>query len=115
MKFFLQILLFFLLITQIHYPQWTNQNPVPDGNDLWSTFFVDDSTGWIVGSGGFIKKTTNAGNEWIQQNSGTTLILKSIQFVDQNTGWICGESGLILKTTDGGQIGIHLQVVQHNT
>ena len=69
---------------------------------LWSTFFVDDSTGWIVGSGGFIKKTTNAGNEWILQNSGTTLILKSVQFVDQNTGWICGESGLILKTTNGG-------------
>ena len=42
MKSFLQILLFFLLITQIHYPQWTNQNPVPDGNNLWSTFFIDD-------------------------------------------------------------------------
>ena len=102
MKFFLQILLFFLLVTQIHYPQWTNQNLVPDHNDLWSTFFVDDITGWIVGSGGFIKKTTNAGNEWFQQNSGTTLILKSVQFVNQNTGWICGESGLILKSTDGG-------------
>jgi len=102
MKYFLQILLFFLLITQRQYPQWTNQNLVPDHNDLWSTFFVDDSTGWIVGSGGFIKKTTNAGNEWIQQNSGSTLILKVVQFVDQNTGWICGEAGLILKTTDSG-------------
>ena len=102
MKSFLQILFFFLLITQIHFSQWTNQNPVPDGNDLWSTFFVDDNSGWIVGSGGFIKKTTNAGLDWIQQNSGTTLILKSIQFVNQSTGWICGESGLILKTTNGG-------------
>ena len=97
------IMLFIILITSGIYSQWTNQNPVPDGNDLWSTFFVDDSTGWIVGSGGFIKKTTNAGNEWIEQNSETTLILKAVQFVDQNTGWICGESGLILKTTDGGQ------------
>ena len=84
------------------YPQWTNQNPVPDGNDLWSTFFVDDSTGWIVGSEGFIKKTTNSGVDWIEQKSGTTLILKSVQFITQNTGWICGEGGLILKTTDGG-------------
>ena len=103
MRSFLQIVLFYLLITQIHYPQWTNQNPVPDGNDLWSTFFVDDSTIWIVGSEGFIKKTTNMGLDWIQQNSGTTHILKSVQFVNQSTGWICGESGLILKTTDGGQ------------
>jgi len=102
MKYFLQILLFFLLNNQLAYPQWTNLNLVPDHNDLWSTFFIDDNTGWIVGSGGFIKKTTNAGNEWIEQNSGTTAILKSIQFVDQNTGWICGETGLILKSTDGG-------------
>jgi photosystem II stability/assembly factor-like uncharacterized protein len=102
MKSFLIILLYFLLITQMHYPQWTNQNPVPYGNDLWSTFFVDDNTGWIVGSDGFIKKTTNAGVDWVQQNSSTTSTLKSVQFVDQNTGWICGESGLILKTTNGG-------------
>ena len=102
MKTILRILLFILLITQLACPQWTNQNLVPDANDLWSTFFVDDSTGWIVGSWGFIKKTTNAGNEWIQQNSGTTSTLRSVQFVDQNNGWICGEAGLILKTNDGG-------------
>ena len=101
MKNLYLITFFFILITSIIHSQWTNQNPVPFGNDLWSTFFVDD-TGWIVGSDGFIKKTTNAGEDWIEQYSGTTLILKSVQFVDQNIGWICGESGLILKTTDGG-------------
>ena len=103
MKSFLQILLLFLLIHQIHYSQWTNQNPVPDGNDLWCTFFVDDNTGWIVGSDGFIKKTSNAGIDWVQQKSNTSLMLKSVQFVNKNSGWICGESGLTLKTTDGGQ------------
>ena len=101
MKSFLQILLFLILITPSYYPQWTNQNPVPDGNDLWSTFFIDD-TGWIVGSGGFIIKTTNAGLDWVEQNSGTTDILKSVQFINPSTGWICGEGGLILKTTNGG-------------
>jgi len=84
-----------------------NQNPVPDGNDLWSTFFIDD-TGWIVGSDGFIKKTTNAGLDWVLQESNTTLILKSVQFINPNTGWICGESGLILKTTNGGENWIPL-------
>ena len=92
----------FILSSFNTYPQWTNQNLVPDANDLWSTFFIDNNTGWIVGSGGFIKKTTNAGDEWILQNSGTTSTLKSVQFVNQNTGWISGEGGLILKTTDGG-------------
>jgi photosystem II stability/assembly factor-like uncharacterized protein len=88
--------------------QWTNQNIVPDGNHLWSTFFVDDNIGWIAGSDGFIKKTTNAGLDWVEQNGGTTLTLKSIQFIDQHTGWICGEAGLIIKTTDGGQNWIEL-------
>ena len=95
------IAFFIISISSIIPSQWTNQNPVPQGNDLWSTFFIDD-TGWIVGSEGFIKKTTNSGVDWIEQNSGTTLTLKSVQFINQSTGWICGESGLILKTTDGG-------------
>jgi len=102
MKKLLLFTFLFILSTLIIYPQWINQNPVPDGNDLWSTFFVDDTTGWIVGSDGFIKKTTNAGLDWLTQNSGTTNILKSAQFIDQNTGWICGQGGLIIKTTDGG-------------
>jgi photosystem II stability/assembly factor-like uncharacterized protein len=92
----------YILFSKISYSQWTNQNPVPNGDDLWSTFFIDDNTGWIVGSDGFIKKTTNAGIDWIMQNSGTNLTLKSVQFANQNTGWICGERGLIIKTTDGG-------------
>lgn len=100
-KFKLIAILSFFCIVNI-YPQWTNQNPVPNGNDLWSTYFIDDNTGWIVGSDGFIKKTTNAGLDWIQQNSGTTLTLKAVNFIDLNTGWICGEDGLILKTTNGG-------------
>ena len=87
----------------IIYPQWTNQNLVPDGNHLWSISFVNDNTGWIVGSKGFIKKTTNAGNDWVQQNSGTSLTLRSVQFINSNVGWICGDEGLIIKTTDGGQ------------
>ena len=98
--YFALFLLFTISITQA---QWTNQNPVPNGNHLYSNFFIDDNIGWVVGSGGFIKKTTNAGLDWIQQSSGTTLTLKSVQFINQNIGWICGESGLIIKTTDSGQ------------
>ena len=67
----LLFILLFIISLASSYPQWTNQNPVPEGNDIWSTFFVDDNTGWIVGSDGFIKKTSNAGIDWIQQNSGT--------------------------------------------
>ncbi|MBK9096604.1 MAG: T9SS type A sorting domain-containing protein [bacterium] len=92
----------FLLTTAITLPQWTNQNPVPEGNHLWSTFFITDNTGWIVGSDGFIRKTANGGLDWFEQNGGTSSTLRSVQFINENTGWICGENGLIIKTTDGG-------------
>lgn len=45
---------------------------------------------------------------WVQQNSGTTLPLRSVFFVDSLYGWAVGgifggpDSGVILKTTDGG-------------
>ena len=99
----LQFLSLLFFVTSVLNAQWTNQNPVPDGNNLWSTFFINDSTGWIIGSDGFIKKTTNAGLDWLQQSSNTNLTLKSVRFFDENRGWICGENGLILKTTNGGQ------------
>ena len=102
MKSFLHISFFFLTVTQLLYPQWTNQNPVPSGNNLNSVFFIDDNTGWIVGSDGFITKTTNAGVDWLKENSGTTIDLNSIYFVDSSTGWAIGRSGLIIKTTNGG-------------
>ena len=98
----------FFFTTAITFPQWTNQNPVPEGNNLWSTFFVNDYTGWIVGSDGFIKKTINGGLDWIEQNSSTSSTLRSVQFINENTGWICGENGLIIKTTDGGTSWLEL-------
>lgn len=51
MKFCLQILFLFLLINSLAFSQWTNQNPVPNNNDLWSVFFADDSTGWLIDKG----------------------------------------------------------------
>ncbi len=98
-----KIFLILLLFTSSIFSQWTNQNLVPEGNHLWSTFFINDNTGWIAGSEGLIKKTSNGGIDWALQNSGTKLTLKSIQFINPTSGWLIGENGLILKSTDGGQ------------
>ena len=70
--------------------------------DLFSVDFVDQNTGWAVGDGGTILKTTNGGTNWILQTSGTTFNLWSVDFVDQNIGWSVGGDGTILNTTDGG-------------
>jgi hypothetical protein len=55
-----------------------------------------------VGYGGTILKTTDSGNNWEIQISGTSGILASVHFTSSNNGWISGENGIILRTTDGG-------------
>jgi hypothetical protein len=49
-----------------------------------------------------ILNTTNAGNVWFSQNSGTNQNLLSVCFVDARTGYICGKYGTLLKTSNSG-------------
>ena len=79
------------------------------GNVLHSTFFVPNSpsTGYAVGWNGTIKKTTDAGNTWVSQTSGTTQFLNSVFFVSQGSsiaGYAAGTNGKIIKTTIGAGI-----------
>lgn len=99
-----------------------------DGGETWSSvylgisnyltgvFFVDQSTGWIIGgksswnspSNAIIMGTTNGGSSWtIQYTSHEDL--NGLYFTDRHNGWIVGSTnpqveneGLILHTTDGG-------------
>jgi len=43
-------------------------------------------------------------SQWIQQNSNTTKMLRSVCFTDENHGFVVGDSGTILKTEDGGSV-----------
>ncbi|MCK9413454.1 MAG: YCF48-related protein [Prolixibacteraceae bacterium] len=75
-------------------------------NDLT---FINDSTGYAVSLQGRIVKTSNAGKNWVQLNSPTTLPLQAVQFIDEKTGFIIGgdnHSGIFLKTMDGGETWI---------
>jgi photosystem II stability/assembly factor-like uncharacterized protein len=82
--------------------QWHWQNPLPQGNTLRGASFVDANTGTVVGDYGTIVRTTNGGNSWTVQASGTTQDLWAVSFTDANNGTAVGEAGTILGTTDGG-------------
>lgn len=75
-------------------------------NPLWSVDFPISGAslvGFAVGSQGTILKTYDAGANWQQQNSGTSLRLNKVFFKDFDFGFAVGENGLILRTTTGGE------------
>ena len=82
--------------------QWQWQNPLPQGNNLRGASFVDANTGTVVGENGTIVRTTDGGNSWTIQASGTTQTLWAVSFTDPNHGTAVGEAGTIVGTTDGG-------------
>ena len=102
MKKVLQILLFFLFVTQICFAQWYEQTSGTKVS-LTSVHFENANNGWTVGENGTIIHTTNGGQEWRTQTSGTSKHLNGVWFSDLNTGWIVGDSGKIFKTSNGGQ------------
>lgn len=82
-----------------------------DGGSTWSSqsaqggyglCMVNETTGYVCGSSGKIRKTTDGGTNWIDQNSGTTSSFKKIHFVDVNNGWAVTFDGGIYHTSDGG-------------
>ena len=93
------ILLIFLYAN--HYSQWQKLN-INTTEWLTSTYFINDSTGYVCGSNGIIIKTTDYGISWNQQDTKTKKTLRSIYFIDENIGIASGYMGIILRTTDSG-------------
>lgn len=67
---------------------WFWQNPLPCGNNLNDVCFIDPNTGIAVGDFGTILRTSDGGNNWILQASGTTRNLNAVSFADDSNGAI---------------------------
>jgi photosystem II stability/assembly factor-like uncharacterized protein len=110
-SFILTLIILFLLVRVTHTQQgWNWRNPLPQGNDLTSTKFLNNNTGYAVGKCGTVIKTTNGGNNWYFLPSGTTNDLNDCSFADVNTGYAVGYSSTVLKTTNGGINWISLNI-----
>lgn len=64
-------------------------------------YFIDDATGWMVGSEGTIASTTDGGDTWIGQVV-DSCDFRDVQFIDERNGWIAGKDGALYNTVDGG-------------
>jgi photosystem II stability/assembly factor-like uncharacterized protein len=72
---------------------------------FFDLFFVNADNGWAVGTGGVIRRITNASSGtpgFAFQTSGTAQQLNGIFMLDLQRGWIVGNGGTILRTTNGG-------------
>jgi photosystem II stability/assembly factor-like uncharacterized protein len=70
-------------------------------SDLLSLAAVGSSA-WASGVNGLMLHTSDDGQTWKGQSSGTTNSLNGIYFLDANTGWAVGDAGTIVQTSDGG-------------
>jgi photosystem II stability/assembly factor-like uncharacterized protein len=105
------IILFLLksdsLISQTN---WIVQ-PVQTNKYLNKVFFVNNNTGWIAGDSGLILKTSDKGQSWTEQNTGTFDNIFNIFFLNERLGWAltwlvipdsASYTGTILLTTTNG-------------
>ena len=61
--------------------------------------FADVKMGWIAGRDGIVLRTTDGGETWEEQKSGTTRNLYGVSFAPSGqTGWVVGDGGTILAS-----------------
>lgn len=86
-------------------PVASASEPVPAANvrqNMYSTCFADDTTGWAVGDLGRIFYTRDGAQTWEIQGAGTKRPFLSVSCLDGQRAWIAGQAGQMARTTDGG-------------
>src|SRR3954465_3061500 len=82
---------------------WVWQNPLPQGNALYSIHFAPDKlTGFAVGDDRAILRTTDGGFTWESQISPVDPTLSAVFVRDERSAIIVGVRGTILITDNGG-------------
>jgi photosystem II stability/assembly factor-like uncharacterized protein len=101
------IILVFLLMSGLAFPQWALQNSNVT-NPLTSVWFTSAQQGWAAGgfeqSGGIILATTDGGLHWKNQYIDSTTSFSALCFTSSRQGWVAGGNGygVILATVDSG-------------
>lgn len=104
------VLQVFIFSSAVLKADWQPQTSGTTEN-LYSSYFINASTGWVVGANGKILFTSNGGSSWSTQSSATTQTLFDVKFTSAANGFIIGSLNTFLKTTNGGVNWVSLGVV----
>ena len=61
--------------------------------------FINEMSGWLVGSEGIVYKTADGGNIWKRETTGVITDLRAVYMATNSKGWIVGDEGVILTYT----------------
>lgn len=101
LKKLLLCLILLLLNLNLH-SQWISK-PTNSFFDLFDCYFLNSTTGFVVGYGNTLLKTTNGGDNWINLSFPSTANnINCIHFINNNTGFLCSTNDTLMKTIDGG-------------
>jgi len=98
------------LLSSLAFAAWDQLNSGVTG-PLYSVHFPEGTqVGYAVGACldslggeiGLVIKTTDGGDTWLQQVSGTAGALNSVYFKSNDTGFAVGAAGAAIRTFDGG-------------
>jgi photosystem II stability/assembly factor-like uncharacterized protein len=82
---------------------WIWQNPLPQGNPLYSISFAKDrDSGFAVGSDSTILRTQDGGFSWEKLSAPQDVTLSGVFVRDNRNAVIVGSRGTILWTDNGG-------------
>ncbi len=77
--------------------------------------FINSQTGFCVGEGGRVMKTTNSGQTWTLLTPNIGAALLDLHFVNTNLGFVVGVNGTVKKTINGGTTFTNVSGVPSNT
>lgn len=76
---------------------------IPTTITMYGVWFNPSGHGWVVGTSGTVRYTTDRGVNWRTPGAtGTTQTLWDVRFVGDNVGFAVGGAGALLVTADGG-------------
>jgi photosystem II stability/assembly factor-like uncharacterized protein len=97
-----QLIVFALLLAAnaVAAVAWESQK---SGTMAWlrAVYFVDERTGWAVGSKGALLRTEDGGRIWAVRPRPTEDTLRDVYFMNEESGWlVCDRSIYLLKTKE---------------
>lgn len=108
----ISVLLLLLLCFQSANANWVKQK---SSTFAWfkDVYFLNETKGWIAGSGGAFFTTSDGGKTWEKLDAKTEDTIRQIHFSDESNGWLLCEQSVfssgssspsyLLKTADGGE------------